>query len=139
MELKSGSIDSREIQPSIPDELKSNIIQGTKNRAMSVSFSDHISVKKAFMPIVKNGGIYIETPNIIPLNSEVLMMITLPDNPDDRSPVVGRVVWITPAENREGYKPAIGIQIISDRSGVFSRIQNIIYGMEDIDNTPFPL
>ncbi|MCY0873106.1 MAG: PilZ domain-containing protein [Acidithiobacillus caldus] len=47
------------------------------------------------MPRIRGGGVLVETPNLLPMGTEVLLMISLPDN-QPRAPVTGRVVWVTP-------------------------------------------
>jgi type IV pilus assembly protein PilZ len=39
---------------------------------------------------------------------------------------MGKVVWVTPPDNRDGRPPAIGVQFVNDRSGVLMRIQNAL-------------
>ncbi|WP_325801444.1 PilZ domain-containing protein [Acidithiobacillus ferriphilus] len=67
----------------------------------------------------------METPNLLPMGTEVLLMISLPDS-QPRAPVMGKVVWVTPPDNRDGRPPAIGVQFVNDRSGVLMRIQNAL-------------
>lgn len=96
--------------------------------AISVVLRDPMAVQRCFMPSIKGGGILVETPNLLPMGTEVLLMITLPDN-QPRAPVMGKVVWVTPAENRDGRPPAIGIQFQNDRSGALIRIQSALSGL----------
>ena len=94
-------------------------------RAISVVLRDTFSVQRYFLPQVKGGGIIVETDNLLPLGAKILLLVTLPDT-GQRTPVQGKVIWVLPEGNREGHKPAIGVQFLGDRSGVLTRIQNII-------------
>ncbi|MCE5387713.1 MAG: PilZ domain-containing protein [Acidithiobacillus sp.] len=94
-------------------------------RALSVVLRDPESVQRYFLPQIKGGGILVETPNPLPMGTDVLLMITLPDT-GQRTPLQGRVVWIMPSDNRDGHPAAIGIRFTNDRSGVLTRIQSII-------------
>lgn len=109
-----------ELQPVISDT----------TTAMSVVLRDAVAVQRYYMPNIKGGGILVETPNLLPMGTEVLLMITLPDS-QPRAPVMGKVVWVTPADNRDGYPPAIGVQFINDRTGVRTRIQNALSGLPE--------
>ncbi|AIA54881.1 Type IV pilus biogenesis protein PilZ [Acidithiobacillus caldus ATCC 51756] len=104
--------------------------ESTGARALSVVLRDAASVQRYFMPRIRGGGVLVETPNLLPMGTEVLLMISLPDN-QPRAPVTGRVVWVTPRDNRDGYPAAIGIRFMNDRSGVLTRIQNILSGLPE--------
>lgn len=73
------------------------------------------------------------------MGADVLLLITLPDS-QARSAIMGKVVWVTPKDNREGLhhakgRPsAIGVQFIDDRPGVLTRIQNTLSGLPMRDN-----
>jgi type IV pilus assembly protein PilZ len=94
-------------------------------RALSVVLRDADSVQRYFLPLVRGGGILVETQNLLPMGADVLLMITLPDN-GQRTPVQGKVIWIMPKDNRDGNPPAMGIRFTNDRSGILTRIQSII-------------
>lgn len=98
--------------------------------ALSVILRDSKAVQHCFMPSIKGGGLVVETPNLLPMGNDVLLMITLPDG-QPRVPVVGKVVWITPRENRDGRPSAIGVQFQDDRAIILTRIQNILSGLPD--------
>jgi type IV pilus assembly protein PilZ len=100
-------------------------VEKEQSKAMSIAFDTAIKLKKHFMPHVKGGGIFVETESNINMGSEILLMMTLPDG-GARSPVVGKVVWVMPKDNREGRPAGIGVQIVNDRSGVLNRINSIL-------------
>ena len=105
-------------------------------RALSVVLRDAVAVRRYCMPGIKGGGILVETKEPPPMGSEVLLMITVPDG-QPRAAVMGKVVWITPANNREGYPPAIGVQFVSDRAGAWTRIQNVLSSVSDVGGPTF--
>ncbi|MGC8503847.1 MAG: PilZ domain-containing protein [Acidithiobacillus sp.] len=94
-------------------------------RALSVVLRDLDAVQRYFMPRIKGGAVLVETPHHFKIGADVLLMITLPDG-QPRAPVMGKVVWVTPPDNREGHPPGIGVQFTNDRSGVLIRIQNLL-------------
>ncbi len=100
----------------------------TGGKALSVILRDAESVQRYFMPQIRGGGVVVETPNLLPMGTDVLLMITLPDS-GQRTPVMGKVVWIMPKDNRDGFPPAIGVRFTSDRSGILARIQSILGGL----------
>ncbi len=109
-------------------EFKTDAKPSGSATALSVVLRDPQAVQRCFMPSIKGGGILVETASLLPMGTDVLLMITLPDN-QPRAPVMGKVIWVTPAENRDGHPPAIGVQFQNDRSGVLTRIQNALSGL----------
>jgi type IV pilus assembly protein PilZ len=107
-----------------------SVSENTGARALSVVLRDAASVQRHFMPRIRGGGILVETANLLPMGTEVLLMISLPDN-QPRAPVTGRVVWVMPKGNQGGHPAAMGIRFTSDRSGVLTRIQNILSGLPE--------
>lgn len=69
----------------------------------------------------------VEVGEALRMDTEVLMMVTLP-SVTERIPVSGKVIWITPPHNRHTTTPIIGIQFIEDRSGLFLKISNLLLG-----------
>lgn len=63
---------------------------------LSLAVKDKASLYSAYMPFVKNGGIFVPTPKRYFLGDEVFLLLTLPDS-SERLPVAGKVIWVTPA------------------------------------------
>ena len=104
----------------------------TAAKALSVVLRDAAAVRRYAMPNIKGGGILVETQDLLPMGTEVLLMLTLPDN-QPRAVVMGKVVWVMPQDNREGHVSAIGVQFVSDRVSVWTRIQNALSGLPESD------
>ena len=67
----------------------------------------------AYMPFVKNGGIFIRTNPIYTLGDEVELILRLMKEYEPYL-IKGKVVWITP-KGAQGNKPAgIGIEFIGE-------------------------
>lgn len=66
----------------------------------------------AYIPLFKEGGIFISTTREYKLGDDVYVLLTLPDD-TERHPVAGKVAWITPAQagNRA---QGVGIRFPSD-------------------------
>lgn len=93
--------------------------------------ADRIALYKAYMPFVKNGGLFINTSHRYELGNEVFVMIKLPqDAESDRMSAVGRVVWISRTGGVQ--KPAgIGIQLtdLPENAIVREKIERAIAGI----------
>ena len=59
---------------------------------LSLVVKDKPSLYSAYMPFVKNGGVFVPTPKRYFLGDEVFVLLTLPDSAE-RLPVAGKVVW----------------------------------------------
>lgn len=99
-------------------------------KALAVKYDTLPLLKKYFMPHVKGGGLLVEVADPLAMDTEVLLMVILPDG-HGRTPVSGKVVWITPPNNKDTIKAIIGVQFTEDRSGLWLRINNLL-----LDFTP---
>lgn len=94
-------------------------------KALAVKYDTIQTLSDHFLPNVKGGGLMVEVSEAMGLDTEILMMVTLPGVPD-RIPVSGRVVWVTPPHNKHTTTPIIGVQFMEDRSGIFLKISNLL-------------
>lgn len=109
---------------------------GARPGMLSVAIKDKQSLYAAYMPFLKNGGLFIATSNSFnagsdfQMGSEVFILLSLVDDPQ-RIPVAGKVVWITP-ERAEGNRiPGFGIQF-NDVEGVANKkIEAMLAGSQD--------
>ena len=91
-----------------------NMIQ--RPGVLSLSIKDKNALYAAYMPFVKNGGLFIPTTRKYKLGEEVFMLLNLISG-NEKIPVAGRVVWITP-QGAQGQKHAgVGIQFNQKDSG----------------------
>jgi type IV pilus assembly protein PilZ len=92
----------------------------------SLTIQDKNSLYDAYMPFIKNGGLFIPTTRSHELGDEVYMLLTLLDSPD-KLPVTGRVVWITPVGAHGNRTPGVGIQFSElDKGATRSRIETLL-------------
>jgi type IV pilus assembly protein PilZ len=80
-----------------------------KQGVMSLAIRDKNTLFAAYMPFLKNGGIFIPTDKPFELGDEVFLLLSLMDDPE-RYPVTGKVVWITPKAALGNRPMGIGIQ-----------------------------
>src|ERR1051325_5321959 len=62
---------------------------------LTLTIKDKSALYLAYMPFVKNGGLFIPTNSNYRLGDEVFMLLTLMGE-DEKLPVAGRVIWLTP-------------------------------------------
>ena len=64
---------------------------GPRNGILSLTIKDKSVLYAAFMPFIKNGGLFIPTNKSYKLGDEVFMLLNLMDEPE-KIPVAGKVV-----------------------------------------------
>jgi type IV pilus assembly protein PilZ len=95
------------------------VAAGARPSVLSLSIKEKAALYAAYMPYLKNGGIFVPTTRAYQLGDDVYLILTLLDDPT-KVPVAGKVVWISPAAG--GSKtPGIGVHFPSDESGQTAR------------------
>ncbi len=85
-----------------------------KPGVLSLAIREKAALFAAYMPFVKNGGLFIPTSKPFKMGEEIFMLLTLLDDAQ-KLKIVGKVIWITPQAANN--KPqGIGIQF-SERDG----------------------
>ncbi len=83
---------------------------------LSLSIKDKGALYSAYMPYVKNGGLFIPTSKSYKLGDEVFMLLTLVDS-KERLPVAGKIIWITPPGAQGNKAAGIGVQFSEQDNG----------------------
>ena len=97
---------------------------------MTVEMKDKHALYAAYMPYIKNGGLFINTKKTHRLGEEVFALLHLLEQ-EERLPVAGKVVWITPSNAQGKRYPGIGIQFSpQDHGSTQKKIETIIAGMQ---------
>lgn len=92
---------------------------------LNVEFHSERDLYLAFMPFLKEGGIFVRTPRQYDLGDEVELHILLPDALED-SIVHGEVTWLTPAGAQNGTPPGIGVTFVQDPAKIRHQIEQIL-------------
>ena len=102
---------------------------GARQGILSLAVKDKAALYNAYMPYIKQGGIFVPTPRRYFIGDEVFLLLTLPDS-SERLPVAGKVCWVTPT-GAQGNRPAgIGVQFADTAEGeaVKGKIETILAG-----------
>ncbi|MCF6211170.1 Type IV pilus biogenesis protein PilZ [hydrothermal vent metagenome] len=95
---------------------------------LSLAIKDKSSLYAAYMPFVKNGGLFIPTNKKYKLGDEVFMLLTLMDE-TEKLPVAGKIVWITPPGAQGARVAGIGVQFSNqDNGAVRNKIEGYLGG-----------
>lgn len=94
---------------------------------LQLAVPDEASLRAAYIPVFKHGGIFVPTPREYRLGDEVYVLITLPGDPQ-RYPVLGSVAWITPARALGSRAQGVGVHFPGDEKAAHlrSRIEELL-------------
>ena len=83
---------------------------------LTLNIKDKSALYVAYMPFIKNGGLFIPTEKTYQLGDEVFILLTLVDSAE-RLPVAGKVVWVTPKGAQNKRQQGIGVQFSNQDDG----------------------
>ncbi len=111
-----------------------NPVGGARQGILSLVVKDKAQLYNAYMPFVRNGGIFVPTGRRYFLGDEVFLLLTLPDS-TERLPVAGKVVWVTPSGASGNRAAGIGVQFAEggDGEAVRGKIETTLAGTLNAD------
>ncbi|MBL8437939.1 MAG: PilZ domain-containing protein [Zoogloeaceae bacterium] len=103
--------------------------QVARPSVLSLNISSKSSLYAAYMPFLKNGGIFVPTPRAYKIGDEVFMLLQLLEDPT-KHPVAGTVAWVTPQGAQGNKTQGVGVHFSDDEAGkgVRHRIEQILAG-----------
>ena len=107
---------------------------GGKPGLLTLTIKDKSALYLAYMPFVKNGGLFIPTNSNYRLGDEVFMLLNLMGE-DEKLPVAGKVIWVTPVGAQGARTAGIGVQFPENSEGetVKSKIETLLAGTLNAD------
>ena len=95
---------------------------------LSLTIKDKSALYAAYMPFVKNGGLFIPTNKAYNLGDEVFMLLTLMEE-TEKIPVAGKIVWITPKGAQGNRAAGVGVQFSDlDNGAARNKIETYLAG-----------
>ncbi|MET0289848.1 MAG: PilZ domain-containing protein [Pseudoxanthomonas sp.] len=101
---------------------------------LSLAVKDKAALYNAYIPFVKQGGIFVPTPKRYFLGDEVFLLLTLPES-SERLAIAGKVIWVTPAGAQGARTAGIGVQFADNADGeaIKNRIETLLAGTLSAD------
>ena len=99
---------------------------------LTLSIKDKAALYIAYMPFIKNGGLFIPTAKEYVIGDEVFILLTLSES-NERLPVAGKVVWITPKGAQGNRSAGIGVQFSDQDDTARVTIENHLAGSLESD------
>jgi type IV pilus assembly protein PilZ len=95
---------------------------------LTLTIKDKSALYLAYMPFVRNGGLFIPTTNAYKQGDEVFMLLNLMGEAD-KIPVAGKVIWMTPKGAQGKRMAGIGVQFSEQDNGdTQKKIDNYLAG-----------
>ena len=82
-------------------------------RIVQLAIKDKETLHAAYIPLFKEGGLFIASAREYKLGDDVYILLTLP-NDTERHPVAGKVAWITPAQAAANRSQGVGVRFPAD-------------------------
>lgn len=103
-----------------------------RNGILSLTIKDKAVLYAAYMPFLRNGGLFIPTNKSYKLSDEVFMLLNLMDEAE-KIPVAGKVVWITPKGAQGNRAAGIGVQFNEQDDTANKKIEAYLAGSLESD------
>ena len=93
--------------------ISSSTATASRPSIVQLGIKEKAELYAAYIPLFKEGGIFIASTRDYKLGDDVYLLLTLPEE-TQRHPVTGKVAWITPAHAAGNQTQGIGVQFPSD-------------------------
>jgi len=90
--------------------------QATRPGVFTLVIRSKSALYSAWIPLLKGGGIFVPSNRAHALGEEVLLLLTLLDDPA-KIPVQGNVAWINPVHTAGNRPQGIGVQLKDNEQG----------------------
>ena len=100
----------------------------SKHGILSLTIKDLNVLHSAYMPFIKNGGLFIPTTKQYDIGDEVFVLLNLMDEVE-KIPVACSVVWITPSHALGNKAQGIGVQFKEKDNEAREKIETHLAGL----------
>ena len=99
----------------------------TRPRVLSVSINDLRTLRAAFMPFLRNAGLFVPTHNEYGMGDEVFLVVKLLG--EEQYALAATIVWMTPAGAQSSRTKGVGVQFKGpDGAKLKDRIEELVAG-----------
>jgi type IV pilus assembly protein PilZ len=99
-----------------------NVPQPSRPSVLSLAIKEKAALYAAYMPFLKNGGMFVPTNKPYKIGDEIYLILSLMDDPN-KYPIAGTVAWITPAGANNNKAQGIGVHFPADEAGQRARLR----------------
>ena len=80
---------------------------------IQLAIKEKAALYAAYIPLFKEGGVFIPTAREYQLGADVYVLMTLPGD-TQRYPIAGKVAWVTPAKAAGNRTQGVGVRFPND-------------------------
>jgi type IV pilus assembly protein PilZ len=104
-----------------------NVAQAPRPSVLSLAIKEKAALYAAYMPFLKNGGMFVPTTKPYKIGDEIYLILALMDDAN-KYPIAGKVAWITPPGAHNNKAQGIGVHFPADETGqrAKQRIEEIL-------------
>jgi len=101
--------------------------QAPRPSVLSLAIKEKAALYAAYMPFLKNGGMFVPTTKPYKIGDEIYLILALMDDVN-KYPIAGKVAWITPPGANNNKAQGIGVHFPADEAGqrARARIEEIL-------------
>ncbi|WP_374045807.1 PilZ domain-containing protein [Massilia sp. YIM B02769] len=94
---------------------------------LSLAIKEKAALYAAYMPFLKNGGLFVPTNKPYKIGDEIYLILSLMEDAA-KYPIAGKVVWMTPAGANNSKAQGVGVHFPADETGqrAKARIEEIL-------------
>lgn len=105
MSAKPPASPALSVAPAASTSARPSVVQ--------LAIKEKAALYAAYIPLFKEGGVFIPTAREYQLGADVYVLMTLPDD-TQRYPVAGKVAWVTPARAAGNRTQGVGVRFPND-------------------------
>jgi type IV pilus assembly protein PilZ len=98
------------------------VAQIARPSVLSLAIKEKAALYAAYMPFLKNAGIFVPTNKPYKVGDEIYLILALMDD-QNKYPIAGKVAWITPAGANNSKAQGIGVHFPEDESGQRAKLR----------------
>jgi type IV pilus assembly protein PilZ len=96
-----------------PATTTGNLAAAARPSVVQLAIKEKAALYAAYIPLFKEGGVFIPTTREYQLGADVYVLLTLPED-TQRYPVAGKVAWVTPARAAGNRTQGVGVRFPND-------------------------
>ena len=89
---------------------------------VQLAIKEKAALYAAYIPLFKEGGVFIPTAREYQLGADVYVLMTLPED-TQRYPIAGKVAWVTPARAAGNRTQGVGVRFPNDEKSRALRLK----------------
>lgn len=105
---------------------------------IALDFIDVKELNRAYMPFLKQGGLFVRTARSYKMGQSLALSVTLPDALE-AIPVSGKVAWMTPAGAQNNSPAGVGLAFIDDKHQLGAKIEKLIGELQNSPESTYTL